>query len=182
MSAKYSFRLTSEIKSHALPAKILIGQHPSETTEHVLLKLLARVIFSRERLQLEPRLHDENIPFVPSLIQLDYELRPVLWVEVGDCPTAKLDKLAVKANEAEIWVVLGSDSAAEEKHADMIRYRLRKGRYQIAAFGEELLSEMRALLEPTNTFVLFHLNHRGREIQFEFNDLWFDVNWTVRTV
>lgn len=180
MSAKYSFRLTSEIKTHPLPAKILINQHPLESANDVILKLLARVIFSRDRLQLEPRLHDDNIPFVPSLVQLNYELRPALWIEVGDCPVQKLDKLAVKANEAKIWVLLHSESAIKVKLSEMSKLGLRKNRYTLMAFEDSFLKEMVSLLSPSNSLGLLHLNTRDLSAQIEFNELWFDVRWAVK--
>ena len=73
MSAKYSFHLRSEERRRPLPAKIIIGQNETETINHVVLKLLAFVLFYRERLQIEARLHNDNIPFDPDLIQLDYQ-------------------------------------------------------------------------------------------------------------
>jgi uncharacterized protein YaeQ len=175
VSAKYSFRLSSEIKTHPLPGKILIGQHPLESSEDVILKLLARVIFSRDRLQLEPRYHDDNIPFVPSLLQLDYQLRPALWVECGDCPVAKIDKLAVKAHEAEIWIVLRSAQAVERLVHEMAKHDLRRNRYHLLGFDEAMVEEMNSLLTASNTLSLFHLNLREPMIQFEFNGLWFDA-------
>lgn len=179
MSAKYSFRFTSEIKTHPLPGKILIGQHPLESMGDVVVKLLARVIFSRERLQMEPRLHDENIRYVPSLVQLDYELRPALWVECGECPVAKIDKLAVKAHEAEIWIVLRSAQAMDELKRGMAKHGLRRNRYHLLGFEEEVVDEMESLLHSSNTFSLFHLNLREPEIQFEFNELWFDTTFRI---
>lgn len=179
MSAKYSFRFASEIKTHPLPSKILIGQHPLESTEDVILKMLARVIFSRDRIQLEPRLHDDNIPFVPSLVQLDYELRPALWVECGDCPVPKINKLAVKAHEAEIWIVVRSVVALEELAHEMGKHGLRRNRYHLLGFEDGLIEELESLLQPSNAFTLFHLNLREPEVQFEFNELWFDQKWST---
>ncbi len=175
MSAKYSFRLSSEIRTHPLPGKTLIGQHPLESSEDVIVKLLALVIFSRDRLQLEPRYHDDNIPFVPSLLQLDYQMRPALWVECGDCPVAKIGKLAVKAHEAEIWIVLKSVRAVEELTHEMAKHGLRRNRYHLLGFEEGLIEEMNSLLTPSNRLSLFHLNLREPNIQFEFNELWFDT-------
>ena len=102
MSAKYSFDLESQERRRALPPKIILGQRENESARHVLLKFLAYVLFFRERVQIEPRLHDDSIPFEPDIVALDYSLHPVLWVECGDCGVPKLDKLAVKVPEAEI--------------------------------------------------------------------------------
>ena len=82
MSGKFSFSLQSSDKHRALPRKLIIGQHETETPRHVVLKLLGFLLFYREGLQMEPRLHDDNIPFRPDLVCLDYQLRPIFngWI------------------------------------------------------------------------------------------------------
>jgi len=96
MSGKFSFSITSEDRKRDLPGKVIIGCNETETVTHVLLKFFGFLLFHRERLQIEARLHMDSIPFVPDLVQLDYELRPVFWVECGECAVTKLHKLAVK--------------------------------------------------------------------------------------
>ena len=94
--SKFSFDLKSEERRRDLPPKIIVGQKENESARHVLLKFLAYVMFFRERVQIEARLHNDDIPFEPDIVALDYSLHPILWVECGDCGVAKLDKLAVK--------------------------------------------------------------------------------------
>ena len=84
MTAKYSFRLQSQEKQRALPDKLILGQDSNETVAHVILKLLAFVLFHRERLQIGGDLHNDNLPFAPDLMQLDYEIRPKLWIDAAN--------------------------------------------------------------------------------------------------
>ena len=113
MNAKYSFTIENQDhKRPSLPRKVIIGRKDPETLDHVLLKLMAFLLFHRERVQLEAPLDSDNIPFIPDLVQLDYELRPTLWVECGECGVPKLNKLAVKVPEAEIWVIKRSPKEA----------------------------------------------------------------------
>ena len=114
VSSKYSFKLKSEDQRRDLPEKIIIGRQTLDTAEHVVLKMLSYVLFYRERIRIDTNLHTDSIPYVPDLVQLDYELRPKLWVECGECAVSRLDKLAVKVPEAEIWVVLRSESLADD--------------------------------------------------------------------
>ena len=97
MSGKFRFTLQSEKRQHALPHKVIIGCQDTETARHVLLKLFGFLLFHRDRLLIEPRLDDDNIPFRPDLVQLDYQLRPALWVECGGDSVARFDRVAVKA-------------------------------------------------------------------------------------
>lgn len=162
-----------------MPGKLIIAQHETETVAHVALKLLAYLLFARERLQLETALHDDNIPFVPDLVQLDYEMRPALWVECGECSVAKLNKLAVKAPEAEIWVVKRNLADAEHLLAAMAHEKLRRNRYHLVALDPEAFQEVCGLLHPRNVVTWFGGSFEPAQMQFELNGLWFDTSFTV---
>jgi len=142
MSGKYSFDLRSAERRRSLPGKIIVGQKENEGVKHVMLKFLAYVLFHRERLQIEPRLPDETIPFEPDVIQLDYSLRPSLWIECGECSVGKLHKLAVKAPEAEIWVVKCSPVDAQNLYHAMEHEELRRNHYGIVGLDPAMFDEM----------------------------------------
>ena len=179
MSGKYSFDLKSEQRRHPLPSKIVVGQKENESARHVMLKFLAFVLFCRDRLQIEPRLPDETIPFEPDVIQLDYTLRPALWVECGECSVHKLHKLAVKAPEAELWVVKRSPADAELLRAAMAKEELRRNRYGLVGLDPAMFDELCGLLAPRNAFTWFGGGFEPPQLQFEFNGLWFDHSFTV---
>ena len=179
MSAKFSFDLTSEERRRSLPPRIIVGQKENESARQVLLKFLAYVIFFRERLHIEPRLTDDSIPFAPTVVQFDYSLRPMLWVECGECGVARLDKLAVKIPEAEIWVVKRSLAEAEELARAMAKGELRRNRYGLIGLDEAMFDEMQGLLAPRNKLTWFRGEFDPPAMQFEFNGLWFDVAFSV---
>ena len=180
MSAKFTVRLTSALANHPLPPKTLLVQAPGEPLARVLLKLLAFVLFQRERLQLEPRLHDDDIPFIPGLVQLDYELRPALWIECGATPAERLDKLAVKAARSEIWVVLRSLVEMEQQLGEMHRLGLRERRYRLLGFEAAVFDELLALLTDRNELSLYRLDWSERQVQLDFNGIWFEGALEVR--
>lgn len=175
MNAKYSFTFTSKDSRRRLPGKIIIGQNETETIVHVGLKLIAYLYFFRERIQLETRLPNEMISYVPDLAQLDYELRPVLWVECGECSIAKLDKLAVKAPEAEIWVVKKSVADAEETLRGMEREDLRRGRYHIMGLDDNVFGEICEVIQGRNEVFWLRGTLEPPEMQFDLNGLWFEM-------
>lgn len=180
MSAKYSFNLTTEDRRRAdLPRKILIAQHDGETVAHVTLRLLAFLIFWRPRLLIETNLHQDDIPFVPDLAQLDYELRPALWVECGECSAAKMDKLAVKCHDAEIWVVKRSAAEVELLRQAMTKAELREDRYSLLALDSEMFDEVCGLVQQRNDVTLFACEFDPPRLQFDFNGLWFDAEFSV---
>ena len=180
MSAKYTFNLASEDKRRVdLPRKILIAQNETETVVHVTLKLLAFLIFWRPRLQIETNLHQDDIPFVPDLAQLDYQLRPALWVECGECTVTKLHKLAVKCHDAEIWVVKKSPADVELLRQAMRKAELRENRYHLLALDPAMFKEVCGLVQQRNEVTLFTCEFDPPKFQFDFNGLWFDTEFAV---
>jgi hypothetical protein len=179
VSAKYSFQLESRDPRRALPYKIIIGRDTTETEAHVVLKLLAYLLFFRERLQIESNLHDDSIPFVPDLVQLDYELRPALWVECGECSVDKLDRLAVKVPEAELWVVKRSWGEVEALARAMARMDLRRHRYRLLGLDLVMFDEVCGLLRNRNRVFWVQGTFDPPQLQFDFNGLWFDAPFSV---
>lgn len=179
MSSKYSFHLQSQDRLRQLPGKIIIGQQDTETLLHVTLKFFGYLLFFRERLQIETNLHTDSIPFVPDLVQLDYEMRPRLWVECGECGVHKLHKLAVKVPEAEIWVIKRSLATAEHLMMSMAKEDLRRNRYNLIAFEPEMIDEFIGLLKPRNELLWVNGDWGPPNVQFDFNGLWFDSPFQV---
>jgi len=181
MAGKYSFQLRSTDKRRDLPHKIIIGQRETETEAHVLLKLFGYLLFYSPRLQLEPRLHDDNNPYQPDLLALDYELRPTLWVECGACSLEKLDRLAVKVPDAALWIVRRSADDAQDLLRRMARAELRRDRYRVvgldAAMFEEAISGMRS----RNEIVWVSGEFEPPNLQFDFNGLWYDAPFQIWT-
>jgi hypothetical protein len=143
------------------------------------LKLIGYLLFFRERIQLETRVPNDSIIFVPDLVQLDYELRPRLWVECGECNIPKLNKLAVKAPEAEIWLIKKSIAAAEETLHAMLKEELRKDRYNLIGLGSEEFQEMCNLIHSRNELFWHKADFEDGEMQFDLNGLWFELPFKV---
>lgn len=177
---KYTFQLTSEASRPPLPHKLVLGRKDTQTEADVLLKLLGYLIFHRERLQMDVNLHQDSIPFVPDLVQLDYELRPVLWVECGECTAARLDKLAVKVPEAEIWALLRSGDGAETLLRQMTKAGLRQNRYHLLALDEGMFQEVYGRLQSRNEILWVGADFDQGVLQFDFNGLWFESDFEIR--
>jgi hypothetical protein len=108
------------------------------------------------------------------LIQLDYELRPALWIECGLPEAAKLDKLAVKAPLAELWIVTRSAGEIEALMREMRRRELRQNRYRLLGFEATIFDELVSLFGTRNELTLYRLDFAERLIQIDFNGVWFE--------
>jgi uncharacterized protein YaeQ len=179
MSAKFTFDLVNQDRKRELPGKIIIGLHENETVVHVLLKLMAFIIFHRERLQIDANLHMDSIPFVPDLVQLDYELRPKLWVECGEPGVNKLHKIAVKLPDADIWIVTRSGASATQLSQAMTKAELRTDRYHLIGLDEEMFDEMCGMVHSRNEVTWIWGEFDPPNLQFDFNGLWFDAPFTL---
>ncbi len=179
MSGKFIFRFSSQDKRRRLPGKIIVAQNPTETPAHVLLKALAYVLFHRDRIQLETRLQDDNIAYKPDVVQVDYELRARLWVECGECSVDKLDRLAVKVPDAELWVVKRSLAEAEHLWQAMRKADLRTNRYRLIGFDPAAFDELLGLLQTRNDLAWIRGGFDPPLMQLDFNGLWFDTTFTV---
>lgn len=179
MPAKHTFNLQSRDKTRELPRRIIIGQQETETIKHVLLKLFAFVLFHRPRLQIEIDLDRDTLSFVPDLVELDYELRPKLWIECGECSLAKLHKLAVKLPDAEFWIVKAGEGPARDLRAAMEREGFRKNRYGIVGLDSQMFGEIRDLMRGRNDLFWVEGTFDPPRLQFDFNGLWFDAPFTL---
>jgi len=179
MAGKFVFHLKSDDPRRPLPYKVLLGQQQNETNSHILLKLLAYLLFYLERLEIEGNLHNDNIQFSPDLVQLDYELQPRLWIECGECSVTKLHKLAVKAAGAELWILKRSEADARHLYAAMEKADLRRNRYNLIGLDSEMFQEMQGLLRERNEVFWLSAEFDPPEMQLDFNGLWFDSPFTV---
>ncbi len=179
MTNKYSFRLRSHDSRRQLPGKLIIGRQDTETENHVLLKLLAYVLFFRERLQVDAGLRNDNVPYRPDVIALDYEMRPRLWIECGDPSVQKLDRLAVKVPEAEIWIMRRSLGEAEHLFRAMAKGRLRRARYHLIGLDELMVAEMAGRMAPRNEMLWVEGGFQPPELRFDFNGFWFEAAFHV---
>ena len=179
MSGKFSFRLQRADSRRGFPAKLILGLYDAETTVHVLLKALGFLLFFRERLQVDVELHNDSIPFRPNLVELDYEMRPRLWIECGECSVTKLDKLAVKVPEAEIWIIRGSLESVDELVRGMEKAGLRRNRYQLLGFESGFVEELCSLMRGRNDVFWVGGSFDPPSLQLDFNGLWFDATFSV---
>lgn len=176
---KFNFQLRSEDRRRPFPHKVIVGQGVNESIRHVAFKFLAYLLFFRERIQIETDVQNDNIPFLPDLAVLAYDMRPILWVECGECTVSKLHKLAVKCPDAEIWVVKRCREDAEHLLAAMEKEDLRTGRYGVVAFEPEFFDEVSGLIAERNSVTWYRGGFDPAEMQFELNGLWFETTFEI---
>jgi uncharacterized protein YaeQ len=174
ISTKLTFALGSDEKNRKLPSKIVVSQSQNETLDHVLLKALAFVVFHSDRLRLEVDLEMPGVPFVPDLVSLALDGRPESWIECGEVSLHKLEKLTLKLNDTDIWIVKKSAGEVSKAVALARRNIKRLGRVRLLTFDPGFIPELLALASGSNSLHLVKLVP-GEMMQLVFNDLWFET-------
>src|SRR5690606_33452260 len=75
---------------------LTLAQHPSETDERLMVRLLAFALYADERLEFGRGLSDED---EPALWRRSYTGEPELWIELGQPDEARIKKACAKAQQ-----------------------------------------------------------------------------------
>lgn len=75
---------------------LTLAQHPSETDERLMVRLLAFALYADERLEFGRGLSDED---EPALWRRSYTGEPELWIELGQPDETRIKKACAKAQQ-----------------------------------------------------------------------------------
>lgn len=105
---KAELQVTDLDRHYYASHNLTLAQHPSETDERLMVRLLAFALFADERLQFGRGLSDED---EPALWKRNYSDEIELWVELGQPDESRLRKASSRAREV---VVVGYGGNAAE--------------------------------------------------------------------
>jgi uncharacterized protein YaeQ len=114
-STRLEYRLTLSNVDRGVDRKhnLIVAQHPSETLEHVTLRVLAWCLLHEDRLEMGPGLSD---PDAPDLWTRDLTGRATTWIECGAADADKLRKILQHNPGVAVHVVL----CEPRRHADLL--------------------------------------------------------------
>ena len=87
---EYRIALSHLDRGRTLDEAVIVGRHPSETMEHLTLRVLAWCLFSEERLEFGPGL---STPEAPDLWTRDLTGRLTTWIECGAADPEKVRRV-----------------------------------------------------------------------------------------
>ncbi len=104
-STRYEFRLTLSDVDRAVDVQktAIVARHPSETAEHLLLRVLAYCLLYDERLEFGPGLSD---PEVADLWARDLTGQITTWVECGAADPDKVRRVFQHHGQSQVHAVL----------------------------------------------------------------------------
>lgn len=91
-----------------LDQSLTIAQHPSETLQRMMLRVVAWAVNANERLTFTKGLCDED---EPDLWQVNYSEEIELWIDLGMPDAKRIKKASVRAKQAIIYTY--GDNAAK---------------------------------------------------------------------
>lgn len=149
MIEKFSF----EIQLAKTKKKLILVKAVSERREHVVLKLLAYMLFYDPELKVEV---DIGMHYKPDLVLLQPgEQVPDIWIDCGQVTTLKVQSLAKKLKRSRIIFM-------KETHRELYQFKklIEKkvdGESQIeyVAFDDGFVSGIAEALERTNQVVMY---------------------------
>jgi uncharacterized protein YaeQ len=143
--------LTHETRSwYEDDERLLLVKRSGESLDHVLMKLLAHLIFYHPELDVEVSV-DQH--YKPDLVRLDARGEPVQWIECGTTQIDKLDRLTRRNDRCTIEIVKSNPRALRRYRSeaeDRIRYPERVG---YTSFREGYLDELATRIERRHELV-----------------------------
>jgi uncharacterized protein YaeQ len=127
---EYRLTLSNVDRGVDLSRTLVVARHPSETQEHVTLRVLAFCLLNEERLELGPGL---STPDAADLWARDLTGQLTTWIECGAASAEALVKVLQHNAGASVHAVFGDERRRDELLAEFASFkRPRKGTEQIS--------------------------------------------------
>ena len=112
-SARYEFRITLSDPDRGVDVQrpVIVARHPSETAEHLMLRVLAFCLLYEERLEFGASLSD---PEAADLWARDLTGQITTWVECGAADPDKVRKVLLHHGDAAVHAVLSDPRRRDE--------------------------------------------------------------------
>lgn len=141
---KVELQISDLDRNHYASHSLTLAQHPSETDERLVARILAFVLYADERLAFGRGLSNED---EPDLWRRDYSGQIEQWIDLGQPDESRLRKAAGRAREV---VVVGYAGHAGDvwwnKHAASLR---RMKQLTVIDLPQDAIRELAARLVRT---------------------------------
>jgi uncharacterized protein YaeQ len=117
---EYRIALAHVDRGIEVDAAVIAARHPSETMEHLTLRVLAWCLLHEERLEFGVGLSD---PDAPDLVTRDLTGRVTTWIECGAASGEKLRKVVQHHPGVAAHAVFDSQRRREELRAELAGWR-----------------------------------------------------------
>ncbi|MCM8775142.1 MAG: YaeQ family protein [Candidatus Omnitrophica bacterium] len=145
-------KFTFDLQSHQVRKKLVLVKSELELRTHVVLKLLAYLLFYDPRLQIETSV---DMHYKPDLVIPGESGIPELWIDCGKIALRKVEKISTKLRASRIVIV-------KETHGELERFKKlidkkvdAAFRLEYLAFDHDFISGIADSLQRTNELTLY---------------------------
>jgi len=176
VSVNFKFNITKGSEKRM----IVLRKVSRESLEHIILKLLAYLLFFEENLLIEERASQH---YKPDLVKFDKEQtwKVVKWIDCGTIDSKKLFKISKHNRQAEIYIFKSSKNSAQSLKNKLSKKIKSFSNINYFIFNKGNLNIIKSLLENrnkieiitnkinhgTNTAYLY-LNFNNQNLQLNF--------------
>lgn len=143
---KANIQLADMDKNYYDTLNLTLAQHPSETTQRLMVRLMAYVLNAHEDLQFGKGVSDEE---EAAIWQINYSDEIALWVELGQIEEKRIKKACNKADKAILYCYGSSTKVWWDNNAQKLsQYKNLK----IEQFSLETTAALEALVSRNMDF------------------------------
>lgn len=117
---EYRIALANLDRGVTVEQAVIVARHPSETQEHLVLRVLAWCLLHEERLEFGPGLCE---PDAPDLVARDLTGRITCWIECGGAAGEKLRKVVQHNPGAAVHAVFDDARRRDELRGELTGWR-----------------------------------------------------------
>jgi uncharacterized protein YaeQ len=117
---EYRMTLAHVDRARDVTETVVVGRHPSETAEHLALRVLAWCLLNEERIEFGPGL---STPDAADLWTRDLTGRLTTWIECGAAQGEKLRRVLQQSSGAKAHAVLSDSRRHDELLAEVAGWK-----------------------------------------------------------
>jgi len=164
-------KFTFDIQLKKIRKKMILVKGQVENREHIVLKLLAYILYYDERLQVEV---DAGYHYKPDLVILEDSREPQLWIDCGHVAPVKIENIARKLRRSRI-VILKQTEAELRQFKKLMEKRVEDmARLEFLAFEPGFITRVAEALGRSNQVTLYPISENA--IGLAMNDEIFESN------
>lgn len=148
-------KFTFDIEAPRVSKKIILVKNDSESRDHVVMKLLAYVLFYHSRLKVEPTL--PNMHYKPDLAIENENALPDIWIDCGYVSLKKVETLSKKLRSTRFVLMKKSESELKRFRAMVDKKVEWAERVEYLAFESGFVEGISENLLKNNQFTLYEV-------------------------
>ncbi len=154
MIEKYTFDLAAP----RIKKKLILVKTIHERREHVVLKLLAYLLFYDPRLKIE---YDVGMHYCPDLVIEGEHGVPELWIDCGQIALEKAEKLSRKLKSSRLVFVKETDAEMKRFRKTMEKKVEHAAKIEYLSFDTGFVAGIAANLDRSNEFTLYNIDENS---------------------